>query len=271
MDDVVDECLLRASGLSKIFSGRGGQVTAVDGVDFELRQGASLGVVGESGSGKSTLARLVLRLIEPTAGALSYRDRDLLAMRGAELRAQRRLMQMVFQNPYGSLLPSRTVRDNVAEPLRIHGVGSRDGRRVKAVELLDLVGLSARYAEAYPRQLSGGQQQRVAVARALALGPELLVCDEPTSALDVSVQAQILLLLADLQATLKFAMIFITHNLAVAQRLTDHIIVMSQGKIVEAGRTSELFARPRHEYTQELLASVLPVRDVLTAPDTAAP
>ena len=252
--------LLRAEGLSKTFAGRDGLLRAVDHVSFTLEEGKSLGVVGESGSGKSTLARLILRLIEPTAGSLSSRDVDLLALRGSELRRQRRRMQMVFQNPYGSLLPGLTVAQNIAEPLRIHRIGSGASRRARGLELLGLVGLNARYASVYPRQLSGGQQQRVGIARALALEPELLICDEPTSALDVSIQAQILTLFADLQTMLGFSMIFITHNLAVAQRLTDQIMVMRDGRVVEAGATESIFADPQHPYTRELLDSVLLVR-----------
>lgn len=259
-DPVAVTPLLRAEGLSKTFAGRDGLLRAVDHVSFTLEEGKSLGVVGESGSGKSTLARLVLRLIEPTAGSLSSRDVDLLALRGSELRRQRRRMQMVFQNPYGSLLPGLTVAQNIAEPLRIHRIGSAASRRARGLELLGLVGLNARYASAYPRQLSGGQQQRVGIARALALEPELLICDEPTSALDVSIQAQILTLFADLQTMLGFSMIFITHNLAVAQRLTDQIMVMRDGRVVEAGDTASIFADAQHPYTRELLDSVLPVR-----------
>lgn len=252
--------LLSAAGLGKTFGGRGGELRAVDNVDLTLAEGESLGVVGESGSGKSTLVRLLLRLIEPTDGAISYRGKDLLALRGSALRAQRRNMQMVFQNPYGSLLPGLTVEENIAESLRLHRIGSAAERKAKAAELLDLVGLTSRYAPAYPRRLSGGQQQRVGIARALALEPELLVCDEPTSALDVSIQAQILTLLSDLQQRLGFSMVFITHNLAVAQRLTDRIMVMNRGRIVETGVTREVFAAPRDEYTRRLLGSVLPVR-----------
>lgn len=252
--------LLTASGLVKTFDGRGGPVCAVDEVNLSLDRGESVGVVGESGSGKSTLARLVLRLIEPTSGSIDYAGEDLLALRGRALRHARRRMQMVFQNAYGSLLPGLTVEQNVAEPLRIHRIGDTASRGRRARELMGLVGLAERYASAYPRRLSGGQQQRVGIARALALEPELLVCDEPTSALDVSIQAQILNLIENLQEELGFAMVFITHNLAVAQRLTDRILVMHQGQVVETGPTQELFENPREEYTRLLLDSVLPVR-----------
>lgn len=254
--------VLRAVGLGKTFGGRGGAQRAVDNVDLTLDEGDSLGVVGESGSGKSTLVRLLLRLIEPTEGSISFRGTDLLALRSSELRQQRRRMQIVFQNPYGSLLPGLTVIENIAEPLRLHRIGTPAQRRARAADLLQLVGLTDRYASAYPRRLSGGQQQRVGIARALALEPELLVCDEPTSALDVSIQAQILTLLSDLQLRLGFSMIFITHNLAVAQRLTNRIMVMNRGRVVESGDTREVFAHPEHEYTRSLLGSILPVRGV---------
>jgi len=251
--------LLVARDLVKTFTGRGGDVRAVDGVDLDVARGESIAIVGESGSGKSTLARLILRLIEPTSGSLTYAGEDLLALRGRMLRRQREHMQMVFQNPYGSLLPGLTVEKNIAEPLRIHRIGTPAERREKAQELMDLVGLPARYANLYPRQLSGGQQQRIGVARALALGPELLVCDEPTSALDVSIQAQILTLIEGMRERLAFSMVFITHNLAVAQRMTDRVLVMRAGKVVERGATDEVFASPQDPYTRELLRSVLSV------------
>lgn len=251
--------LISAEHLVKEFGGRGGGVRAVNDVSLRIEVGQTLGVVGESGSGKSTLARLVMRLIEPTSGTLRFRGQDLLALRGKALREQRRNLQMVFQNPYGSLLPNYTVAANIAEPLRLHRVGDSHSRRDNALRLLDTVGLHARYADAYPRRLSGGQQQRVAIARALALEPALLVCDEPTSALDVSIQAQILTLLVELQRSLGFSMLFITHNLAVVQRLSDQVIVMNSGRVVEAGSTQALFHDPQDSYTKSLLGSVLPI------------
>lgn len=264
--------LLTVTGLSKTFGGRGGLVRAVDSVDLTLDRGESLGVVGESGSGKSTLVRLLLRLVDPSAGEIDYAGTDLLALRGAELRRARRRMQMVFQNPYGSLLPGLSVEQNIAEPLRIHRIGDAKSRRKRAHELMRLVGLADRYGSVYPARLSGGQRQRVGIARAIALEPELLVCDEPTSALDVSIQAQILQLLETLQSQLGFAMIFITHNLAVAERLTDRIMVMHHGSVVESGPTSEVFANPRDPYTRALLGSVLPVHsDAPVLPTEVAP
>ena len=252
--------LLAADDLVKIFHGRGGDVVAVNDVSLRIGPGQTVAIVGQSGSGKSTLARLVMRLVEPTDGDITFDGRDMLETHGADLRRMRRQMQMVFQNPYGSLLPHLSISANVAESLRVHQIGDAAERRAKAVELLELVGIPAERADYYPRQFSGGQQQRVAIARALALEPQLLVCDEPTSALDVSIQAQILDLLADLQNRLDLSMLFVTHNLAVAQRLADRIIVMANGHVVESAATMDLFHRPRHPYTQALLAAVLPVR-----------
>jgi peptide/nickel transport system ATP-binding protein len=252
--------LIQARDLVKVFHGTGGDVRAVDGVSVSIARGETIGVVGESGSGKSTLARLLLRLVEPSAGALEFGGRDVLGASGRELRDMRRQVQMVFQNPYGSLLPHLTIAANVAEPLRVHKVGSPKQRRAVALELLERVGIERSRADHYPRQFSGGQQQRVAIARALALQPSLLVCDEPTSALDVSIQAQILDLLGDLKHSLNLSMLFVTHNLAVAQRLCDRIIVMARGHIVEAAPASTIFTRPVHPYTRALMAAVLPVR-----------
>jgi ABC-type glutathione transport system ATPase component len=258
--DQESQPLVRAGSLTKVFGGRGGRVVAVNRVSLDVWPGQTVGVVGESGSGKSTLARLIMRLVEPTEGTIQWRGADLLALRGRELAVQRRRMQMIFQSPYGSLLPAYTAAANIIEPLRIHSIGSTSQRRERALSLLELVGLSPRTADAYPRNLSGGQQQRVAIARALALEPDLLVCDEPTSALDMSIQAQIIALLERLQAELGFSMLFITHNLAVVERLADHIIVMRNGRIVEANETEAIFARPQQEYTRMLLDAVLPVR-----------
>jgi peptide/nickel transport system ATP-binding protein len=255
-----EKLLLRADSLVKVFGGRGGATTAVNDVSLHVDHGETLGVVGESGSGKSTLARLLIRLIEPTSGSLAYRGENLLALSPRDLRERRRNWQMVFQNPYGSLLPHLTVADNVVEPLRLNGEGDRQSRRSAAAELLDTVGLSSRHGGMYPHAMSGGQQQRVAIARALALEPELLICDEPTSALDVSIQAQIMSLLTSLQRERGFAMVFITHNLAVVERLADRVMVMERGAVVESGLTSSVFSNPSHEYTRSLLASVLPVR-----------
>ncbi|GAA4750346.1 dipeptide ABC transporter ATP-binding protein [Nocardioides endophyticus] len=252
------QVLLRAVNLVKDFGGRGGGTRAVDTVSLEVAAGETLGIVGESGSGKSTLARLLIRLIEPTSGQVFYRGEDVLALAPGDLRRLRSQWQMVFQNPFGSLLPHISVADNVSEPLRIGRIGDRRSRRARAEELLETVGLAKRHGDLYPHALSGGQNQRVAIARALALEPELLICDEPTSALDVSIQAQILSLLMGLQAELGFSMVFITHNLAVVERLAGRVLVMDRGRVVEAGPTAEVFGNPADPYTRALLGSVLP-------------
>ncbi len=252
--------LVRAENLGKTFSTPAGDVVAVDDVTFDVVRGETLGLVGESGSGKSTVARLLMWLQEPTKGRVLFDGSDLASVPGRDLRAARRRMQMVFQNPYGSLLPHYTAAGNVAEPLRLHRIGDKDSRRARALELLDLVGVNPRFADLYPRQFSGGQQQRIAIARALALEPELLVCDEPTSALDVSIQAQILNLLDDLRERLGLTCLFISHNLAVVERLANRVAVMRQGHIVELAPTEELFRAPQDPYTRALLGAVLPVR-----------
>ncbi|QGN32979.1 ABC transporter ATP-binding protein [Microlunatus sp. Gsoil 973] len=250
--------LIAASRLNKIFPTSGGDVPAVIDVDLEIGQDEAVAVVGQSGSGKSTLARLLMGLIDATSGTVSYRGRDLHSAGSSTMRQFRRSVQMVFQNPYGSLLPHLSVVANVAEPLRLHRVAGSRGRTERARELLDLVGIPADLQEHYPRQLSGGQQQRVAIARALALDPAVLVCDEPTSALDVSIQAEILDLLSGLRERLGLSLLFVTHNLAVAQRLCDRIVVMADGLIVEMAPTEELFTRPGHPYTKALLSAVMP-------------
>lgn len=253
--------LLDVQDLTKVFdTPGGGRVTAVDQVSFSLERGHSLGLVGESGSGKSTVARLVLRLIEPTGGSVSFDGVDLRAAQGAELRRLRQRMQMVFQDPYSSLLPHYTAGANVAEPLRIHGRGDRKERRAEARRLLERVGLATAAADRYPHEFSGGQQQRIAIARALALQPDLLICDEPTSSLDVSIQAQILNLLDDLQRQYGMAYLFISHNLAVIEHLATHVAVMQRGRLVEVAPKATLFRDALHPYTHSLLSAVLPVR-----------
>ncbi len=251
--------LVEAVELAKVFSTRAGPVNAVDGVSLTIRRGETLGLVGESGSGKSTVARLIMGLQELTAGQVLFDGSDITRMSKAELRTLRRRMQMVFQNPFGSLLPHYTVAANIAEPLRLHGEKDKDVRRARAAELLEQVGLDANAADLYPRQFSGGQQQRIAIARALALKPDLLVCDEPTSSLDVSVQAQILELLEALQTEMNLTALFISHNLAVVQRLASTVAVMCRGRVVEYGPTAAMFDSPQHPYTQVLLAATLPV------------
>lgn len=253
------DVIIQAEDVTKVYHTRAGDVTAVDGVTLEVRRGETLGIVGESGSGKSTVARLLMGLQPPSSGRILLEGRDLASYRGGELRRLRRRMQMVFQNPLGSLLPHYSAVAGVMEPLRVHGRGTKQSRRDRAMELLELVGVNPDFADLYPNQFSGGQQQRIAIARALALDPELLVCDEPTSSLDVSIQAQILALLDDLKGELGLSCVFISHNLAVVERLADRVAVMSEGTVVEQADARQLFAAPQHPYTRTLLDAVLPV------------
>ncbi len=263
-----DPPLLEARGLVKHFPVRRGllqrvrgAVRAVDGVDLELAAGECFALVGESGSGKTTLGRCLLRLLEPDAGELRFDGEDLLALSGSELRRRRRRFQMIFQDPYGSLNPRMKVADILREPLSVHGVVPRERRRERVRELLDLVGLTGDAADRYPHEFSGGQRQRVGIARALATEPDLLVADEPVSALDVSVQAQIVNLLARLQDRLDLTLVFIAHDLAVVEQLAHRVAVMYLGRIVELAHRDTLFQQPQHPYTVSLLSAV-PVPEV---------
>jgi ABC-type glutathione transport system ATPase component len=262
------EPLLVAEGLTKQFRlgrGRKGALTAVDGVGFELRRGETLGIVGESGSGKSTLARLVLRLVEPTSGRVRYGGADLLALSERDMQRMRRHLQMIFQDPYASLHPRRTVTEIVSEPWKVHrGLVERHRFHDRVVELLEQVGLGSRYAGLYPGQMSGGQRQRVAIARALALEPTVLILDEPVSALDVSVQAQVITLLMRLQEELGLAYVFISHDLPLVHLVADQVAVMHRGRFVETGPADEIYTNPRHDYTRTLLS-------VSALADTSAP
>ena len=233
-----------------------GMVRAVDGLSFRLQRGETLALVGESGCGKSTTARLVLRLIEPTAGAIRFEDKDITSMTGSALRALRRRMQIVFQDPFASLNPRMTVGQIVEEPLSVHRIGDRPARRARVADLLALVGLSPYHSSRYPHEFSGGQRQRIGIARALAVEPALVVCDEPVSALDVSIQAQVVNLLKDLQARLGLSYLFIAHDLAVVKHVADRVAVMYLGRIVEIGPKARVFANPRHPYTRVLLSAI---------------
>jgi len=253
---------MQAKGLRKVFRLRTGllkskSLVAVSDVTFDVARGRTVGLVGESGSGKTTVALLALRLLEATAGEARLHGTDLTRLKPAELLPLRRRIQIVFQNPYASLNPRRTIGRTLAEPMRIHGLGANDGERYeRARRLLERVGLPSDAMQRYPHEFSGGQRQRIAIARALAVEPEVLVCDEPVSALDVSVQATVLNLLLDLQESLGLAYLFISHDLAVVKYMSDEVLVMRSGEVVERGTPEAIFARPQHEYTRKLIAAI---------------
>jgi ABC-type oligopeptide transport system ATPase subunit len=263
-----DGALLTVTGLEKHFPVRRGlliertvdHVKAVDGVSFSIPEGKTLGLVGESGSGKSTTGYCILQLIRPTAGSIRFQGRELTELKGEDLRKIRQDMQIVFQDPYSSLDPRMTVGNIVAEPLQVHGMGTRRGRRETVRRLLEVVGFNPNYTNRYPHEFSGGQRQRIGVARALALNPKLIVCDEPVSALDVSIQAQILNLLKDLQRDFGLTYLFISHDLAVVRTMADEIAVMNKGKLVEVGPAEQVYSSPKDEYTKALFTAV-PVPD----------
>ncbi len=245
--------------------GRPSVVRAVDSVSFSIEPGETFGLVGESGSGKTTTGRCILRLVEPTSGEVRFQDRDVLALSREELRRTRRDMQIVFQDPYSSLNPRMRARTIVEEPLVIHKLGTKTERRERVAELFRLVGLDPAHLDRYPHEFSGGQRQRIGLARALALNPSLIVADEPVSALDVSVQAQVINLLIDLQERLKLTYLFIAHDLRLVEHICDRVAVMYRGRILEMGHTAALFRSPAHAYTRALL-SAIPIPDPDTRP-----
>ena len=264
----MSEVLLQVENLVKhfpvgggMFSKPAGQVRAIDGVSFTLHRGETLGLVGESGCGKTTTGRCILQLERPTSGRIVFEGVDLATLSEAELRKVRRRVQVIFQDPYSSLNPRMTIGQIIAEPIRVHGIVQEPAAREKRVqELLEQVGLLAQHARRYPHQLSGGQRQRVGIARALAMEPTLIICDEPVSALDVSIQAQIINLLEDLQKRLGLTYLFIAHDLSVVRHISDRVAVMYLGKIVEITDRTALYEAPRHPYTRALLSAV-PIPD----------
>ena len=277
--------LVRIEGLRKAFPIRAGvlqrtvaEVRAVDGVDFQIGRGETLGLVGESGCGKTTIGRLLLRLIEPTAGRIIFDGTDITALKGKDLQPYRRRMQIVFQDPFASLDPRQLVGDSIGEGLRIHGIGTPAERRTKVADMMDLVGLQPYHADRYPHEFSGGQRQRIGIARALVLEPEIIVCDEPVSALDVSIQAQVLNLLKSLQKELGLTYLFIAHNLGVVEHISDRVAVMYLGRVAELTNREQLYRDARHPYTMALM-SAIPVPDptlrrkriILTADGSCSP
>lgn len=265
--NTMTEPLLRVEGLKKYFPIRkgllsrvSGHVKAVDDVSFYVNEGETLGIVGESGCGKSTTGRMLMRLLEPTEGKVVFNGKDLTTISNDEMRKARREIQMVFQDPYASLNPRHTIEKILEEPLIVHGLGDSKARKKKVYEFLEIVGLSRYHGKRYPHQFSGGQRQRIGIARALMTNPKLIIADEPVSALDVSIQAQVLNLMQDLQKELKLTYIFIAHDLGVVRHISDRVGVMYLGKMVELGGSESLYDKPLHPYTQALLSAV-PVPD----------
>ena len=256
----MDDKLLEVKGLTKFFKSPRGTVHAVEDVSFSIMRGKTLGVVGESGCGKSTTGRCVLRLIEPTSGEVFFEGEDIFKLNRAQMKKRRRDMQIIFQDPYSSLNPSSTVMETIAKPLKLNKIipnATKKDIENRVLELMDTVGLAERLVNTYPHELDGGRRQRIGIARALAMEPKFIVCDEPVSALDVSIQAQILNLLKRLQREMGLTYMFITHDLSVVKHISDDILVMYLGKVVEKAPVEELFANPLHPYTKALLSAIL--------------
>ena len=258
------DILLDVQHLKKYFNTSSGMLHAVDDVSFQIERGKTLGIVGESGCGKSTIGRTILRLLEPTSGSVIFDGVDLTSLSKEKMRIMRQKMQIIFQDPFSSLDPRMTVSQTIAEPLKLHGIiRDKKAREERVLELMDTVGLAERLYDTYPHELDGGRRQRIGIARALAMKPEFIVCDEPVSALDVSIQAQILNLMKDIQDQEGLTYIFITHDLSVVNHFADDIAVMYMGRMVEKAPAEELFENPLHPYTQALL-SAIPVPDIHT-------
>jgi peptide/nickel transport system ATP-binding protein/oligopeptide transport system ATP-binding protein len=258
-----DRPLVEVRNLVKNFPVKGGvlrrtvaEVHAVDGVDLEIRRGETLGLVGESGCGKTTVGRLLLRLIEPTAGTITFDGSDITKLSGADLKPLRRRMQIIFQDPYASLDPRSPIGESIGDGLRIHDIGNHSERQRRVKRIMDLVGLAPYQARRYPHEFSGGQRQRIGIARALILEPDLVVCDEPVSALDVSIQAQVLNLLKELQHELGLTLLFIAHNMAVVEHISDRVAVMYLGRVVEQANRRTVYRDPRHPYTKALMSAI---------------
>ena len=256
----MNEPILQVKNLSKHFKVESGFLQAVDGLNFDIYKGETFGLVGESGCGKSTAGRTILRLYEPTAGEAIFEGQNIYDLSPKEMKEHRKEMQMIFQDPYASLDPRMTVEEIIAEPLVIYGIGNKKERRERVIELLEMVGLSAEHSLRFPHEFSGGQRQRIGIARSLALKPKFIICDEPISALDVSIQAQVVNLLKDVQKKLGLTLLFIAHDLSMVRYISDRVAVMYLGKLMEVGTTEDFYDNPLHPYTKALL-SAIPIAD----------